>query len=70
MMNEPDLKKKIIDEMDSLSWEQQKKILDYLVSLKISQSKGTSGKDLLKFSGAITKKDLNVMERAIAEDCY
>lgn len=69
MINKPDLKSKIIDELDNLSWEQQKKMLDYLLSLKIPQIKGTSGKDLLQFCGAITKHDLDTMERAIAEDC-
>ncbi len=69
MMNETDLKNKIIDELENLNWEQQKKMLDYLLSLKISQIQGTSGKNLLKFSGAITKGDLEAMEKAIAEGC-
>jgi len=65
----PNFKEKIINELDSLNWEQQKKMLDYLLSLKLSQLKGTKGKELLAFSGAINKEDLENMESAIVEGC-
>jgi hypothetical protein len=68
-MNKSNFKEKIISELDSLNREQQKKMLDYLLSLKLSQLKGTKGKELLAFSGAIGKEDLGAMKRAIAEGC-
>jgi len=69
MVNQSELKNKIVNELDSLNWEQQKKMLDYLMLLKLSQLKGTKGKELLVFSGAIGKEDLGTMEKAITEGC-
>ncbi len=63
------LKNKIISELDSLNQEQQKKLLDYVITLKLSEKKVTSGKSLAGFSGVISKEDLAVMEKAIEEDC-
>lgn len=69
MLEKADCKNKIINELDNLNWEQQKKILDYLLWLKLSESKGTRGEELLVFSGAIDQEDLAVMEKAISEGC-
>lgn len=63
------LKDRIISELESLSPDQQQKLLDYVLSLKLSNKKVTSGKDLMSFTGAISKEDLAVMEKAIKEDC-
>lgn len=63
------LKNKIISELDSLNQEQQKKLLDYVINLKLSEKKVASGKNLVGFSGIISKEDLAVMEKAIEEDC-
>ncbi len=63
------LKNRIINELDSLNQEQQKKLLDYVINLKLSEKKATSGKSLVGFSGVISKEDLAVMEKAIVEDC-
>ena len=63
------LKDRIIIELDSLNQEQQKKLLDYVINLKLSEKKITSGKSLIGFSGVIPKEDLVVMEKAIEEDC-
>ncbi len=69
MVNIPNFKEKIINELDGLNWEQQKKMLDYVLSIKLSQIKGTKGNELLMFSGAINKEDLGAMISAIAEGC-
>lgn len=63
------IKDRIISELESLSQDQQQKLLDYVLSLKLSNKKVTSGKDLMSFTGAISKEDLAVMEKAIKEDC-
>ncbi|RJX25490.1 MAG: hypothetical protein C4554_07230 [Dethiobacter sp.] len=68
MMNHP-LKEKIINELDRLSQEQQKKLLDYVLTLKMSNKKAVKGEKLLDFSGAISKEDLAVMEKSIKEGC-
>lgn len=63
------IKDRIISELESLSQDQQQKLLDYVLSLKLSNKKVTSGKDLMSFTGGISKEDLAVMEKAITEDC-
>ncbi len=68
-MGNTEYKDRIVHELDNLNREQQKKMLDYLLRLKLSEPIDTRGKDLLVFAGAISKEDLGVMERAIAEGC-
>jgi len=68
MTNHP-IKDKIISELESLSEEQQKKLLDYTLKLKLSMRESRTGSKLIKFSGSISKADLNVMKKAIDEDC-
>ncbi len=62
------IKDRIINELDSLNQDQQKKLLDYVLTLKVSK-KVTSGKDLAEYSGIISKEDLAVMEKGIEKDC-
>jgi len=68
MTNHP-IKDKIISELESLSEEQQKKLLDYTLKLKFSMREPKTGSKLINLSGAISKADLNVMKKAIEEDC-
>ncbi len=68
-MGNTEYKDRILHELDSLNREQQRKMLDYLLRIKVSEPKGTSGKELLAFAGSIGKEDLDVMEIAIAEGC-
>lgn len=63
------LKDRIINELNSLNQFQQKKLLDYAMSLKVPKNKITDGKDLLGFSGVISKEDLAIMEKTIEEGC-
>jgi hypothetical protein len=63
------LKDRIINELNSLSHDQQKKLLDYVLTLKLSKKKVISGKDLVEFSGVISKEDLAVMKKVIEENC-
>jgi hypothetical protein len=41
-----------------------------MLSLKLSKKKNLGGKNLLDFSGVISKVDLAVMEKAIEEGCH
>lgn len=58
----------IISEIHHLEIDQQKKVLDYTRSLVKDTVKGVQGKDLLRFSGAINKADLQQMIQVI-KDC-
>jgi hypothetical protein len=59
-------KNEIINQLEKLNTEQQKKVLDFVKALS---NKKVSGKELLKFSGTIEKNDLDLMSKAIEEDC-
>ena len=63
------IKDKIISELESLSEEQQKKLLDYTLKLKLSMREPKTGSKLINLSGVISKADLNAMKKAIEEDC-
>ena len=63
------LKDRIINELDSLNQSQQKKLLDYVLPLKLPKKKNAGGKNLLDFSGVINKSDLAAMAKAIEEGC-
>jgi hypothetical protein len=62
------IKTQISNEINNLSEDLQKKVLDYIYFLE-NKSKGKSGKDLLKFAGIINGDDLRLIEKAIEEDC-
>jgi len=55
-----------------LSPVQQQEVLGFIRSINSSTakpSKGTPGKDLLKFVGSISSEDLELMQTAIEEGC-
>ncbi|SFR13985.1 hypothetical protein [Desulfoscipio geothermicus] len=60
--------KEIQNHLLTLTPEQQKKVLQYIKSFS-SPSKEFSGKELLKFIGAIDKEDLEKMTLAIQDGC-
>lgn len=60
-------KQEIIDRLDKLTPVQQKQILNSVLSLLGEPVRGTSGKDLLKLVGTISKEDLEIMKQAIEE---
>jgi len=63
------IKEKIIEQIEKLNPEQQKQILNFAKVFELGKSKGVKGKELLRFSGAIEKSDLDIMELAIEEGC-
>ncbi len=63
-----EIKKLLIEYLNHLPIESQKKVRNFAHALVISQSKGTSGKDLLKFSGIMDQNDIDEMKEAIG-DC-
>jgi hypothetical protein len=60
------LKDQIIHQLDKLSTEQQKQVLDFTASLV--RPRGTPSEVLLQFVGVLSPDQLDEMERAI-EDC-
>jgi len=63
------IKREIIEQLDQLPIELQRRVLDFAHALVISAPRGTPGKNLLRFAGMIDEEDLNVMEKAIEEGC-
>lgn len=63
------VKRKIIDQVGQLDYEQQKRVLDFACALAVTSPKGVSGKNLLSFAGAIPADDLKAMEQAIENGC-
>ena len=63
------IKEKIIEKIEKLNPEQQKQLLNFANVFELGKSKGVTGKELLRFSGAIKKSDLDIMELAIEEGC-
>ena len=68
-MNETTLIDDIQKKFGLLPTDAQEKVLVLLGSHIERAPKGSPGKDLLRFSGMIEKEDLDIMERAIEEEC-
>ncbi len=68
-MKPASLKKEIIERINLLPSELQQKVLEFIDSLTQKLPKGTPGKQLLRFAGCISRKDLKSMTDAIAEGC-
>ena len=49
--------------------EDQRRVLELARALPERHPAGVSGRDLLRFMGTIEKTDLDVMRKAIEEDC-
>ena len=56
-MIKPDIKKKLMEDMNKLSDDQQQKVQDFAHALLISRPGGTSGKDLVKFAGILNNEE-------------
>jgi len=64
----PKLREELLQQVALLPEEEQKKVLAFVKGL-VPTVGGVSGKDLLKFSGAIGPADLRTMTEAIEEGC-
>lgn len=63
------LARNILREMDHMPIELQRRVLDFAHALAGSQPKGTAGEDLLRFRGALSRKDADAMSAAIERGC-
>ena len=64
----PKLQEELLQRMARLPKEEQERVLAFAKGLATTTG-GMSGKDLLKFSGAICQADLQAMTTAIEEEC-
>ena len=64
-----EIEKEIIKDLSNLPVELQEKVKEFTHSLLIAKSKGTPGKDLLKFSGIIDDNNAEELRKIINEDC-
>lgn len=60
------IKDNLIAQIDKLPYDLQLRVLDFVKTLI---PKGVAGKDLLQFEGAIPADDLELMSKAIEENC-
>ena len=59
------VKNKLLEQLDALPYELQRKVLDFAQALVLSAPRGIPGKKLLHFAGAIPASDLQLMSDAI-----
>lgn len=60
------IKDNLIAQLDKLPYDLQLRVLDFATTLR---PKGISGKNLIKFEGAIPTDDLLLMSKAIEDGC-
>jgi len=65
-MTTASIKDNLVAQLDSLPYNLQLRVLDFVKSLI---PKGVKGKSLLRFEGAIPADDLQLMAKAIEENC-
>lgn len=66
-MEKTEIRQQILSALDHLNQRQQERLLAFIKSLIERKSK--SKPDIIKMSGTIEKDYLNLMEKAIEEDC-
>jgi hypothetical protein len=68
-MNSTVLEKEIIEQINRLAQDEQRRVLEFAKALAQSRPTGEPGKNLLKWVGCIPAQDLKEMEQAIEEGC-
>lgn len=59
----------VAERMESLPCDLQKRALQFIRNLNLSEKNGIHGESLLKYSGSIPLDDLKIMSEAIENDC-
>jgi hypothetical protein len=65
-MTTASIKDNLIAQLDKLPYDLQLRVLDFVKALI---PRGVEGKSLLRFEGAIPADDLQLMSKAIEENC-
>ncbi len=63
------LKSEISESLDLLPPDDQRKVLDLARTLAERKTRGVKGSDLLPFTQGFSKEDLEIMRKAVEEDC-
>jgi len=64
-----EIKKKLIEDLNNLSFDSQKKVQEFAHALLITQSRGKSGKEMIKFSGILKHDDAGELKQIIESGC-
>jgi hypothetical protein len=59
----------VIEQMKSLPYEMQWRVLEFTRALALSSPRGVAGSQLLRFAGAVAVDDLNIMRSVIEQSC-
>jgi len=68
-MTHSSIKEEIVEKLDYLPPELQKRVLDFTRMLVLSAPKGVPGKQLLRFAGILDPADAQTMAQAIEAGC-
>ena len=68
-MTESVITQQLVQQVDQLPLEFQRKVLDFAQALALALPKGVPGRSLLRFAGAIEAEDLKTMSKAIEAGC-
>ena len=68
-MLSPEIKKKILDDLNKLPVDKQKQVQEFTHALLISQPESKTGKDILKLASSISNEDAEEMKSLIEEGC-
>ena len=59
----------VVEHLEALPQNLQQQVLFWVRALDLAQPRGTAGRQLLQFAGAISGADLDAMSRAIEQGC-
>lgn len=68
-MIRPEFREEILQELNSLPPDQQRRVLEFARELALSRRRGTRGRALLRFSGSVTAEETARMSEAIEAAC-
>ncbi len=68
-MVDPGIQKQILEQLDKLPVDQQRRALQLVRALVRPEPTGVSGKEMLRFAGMIDTTDLKEMQEVIEEEC-
>ena len=68
-MIDPAVRDEMFKQLESLPADMQRRVVEFVHALALSQPKGIPGSDLLRFAGTLTPEDAAEMKRAIEEGC-
>jgi len=60
---------KVIEELQSMPYDLQHQVLEFARALNLSVARGVAGRQLLRFAGAISRSDVELMQASIAQGC-